>query len=137
MAAARRAKVVLLHGQPGTGAGWRGVVAALGDDFDVVAPDRPERAPGARGRRHPRPRRAVLDGPRPRRAAAERRARAGAAGRTPVVPLASRSRRRCRPPCAGRRRVAVIVGLVAALAAAACYGFGSILQSMAAAESTV
>jgi drug/metabolite transporter (DMT)-like permease len=31
----------------------------------------------------------------------------------------------------------VIVGLVAALAAAACYGFGSILQSIAAAESTV
>src|SRR5437879_9620324 len=49
MAAARRAKVVLLHGQPGTGAGWRGVVAALGDDFDVVAPDRP----GYRSNREP------------------------------------------------------------------------------------
>jgi pimeloyl-ACP methyl ester carboxylesterase len=33
--------VVLLHGQPGAGAEWHRVVDALGDSFDVLAPDRP------------------------------------------------------------------------------------------------
>lgn len=34
-------RVVLLHGQPGSGAGWHRVVDALGDSIEVVAPDRP------------------------------------------------------------------------------------------------
>lgn len=36
-----RGRVVLLHGQPGTGRGWRRVVAALDHSLDVIAPDRP------------------------------------------------------------------------------------------------
>jgi pimeloyl-ACP methyl ester carboxylesterase len=33
--------VLLLHGQPGTGADWDGVSAALSDSFTTVVPDRP------------------------------------------------------------------------------------------------
>lgn len=34
-------RVVLLHGQPGSGASWHRVVDALGDSIEVAAPDRP------------------------------------------------------------------------------------------------
>lgn len=33
--------VLLVHGQPGSGAGWGPVAALLRDDFRVIAPDRP------------------------------------------------------------------------------------------------
>src|SRR5947209_12857006 len=38
---ARDGRVVLLHGQPGAGAGWRRVVGMLGGSLEVLAPDRP------------------------------------------------------------------------------------------------
>ncbi|MFL5886032.1 MAG: alpha/beta fold hydrolase, partial [Thermoleophilaceae bacterium] len=33
--------VLLVHGQPGTGADWAGVARALRDRFRVIVPDRP------------------------------------------------------------------------------------------------